>query len=376
MIYRFMIRWFVMVVGCLASAVYAGDDALSIDLEAAQAKSHRIIRVTTAGADGVNCGSKQSPCRSLSQAITNASDHDTILVGPGRYADLDLDAVPEYNEESGMVGTGCECLIYVAKRLNIISEKGAASTHLDAYTYTELGYGYSGALYGVVIATDHVTFGKPGHGFTVTGANIAMMLGESSRESVVSGNILSNYFTYGLEDHGVKNLISANLSIGYRAIYDSSAAFEIFGQDTTLRSNYAIGGRTGFFVYGSGHVLEENSAIGASTGFEIWDGNIRLSRNAVIGNKSSGIWIRAGTVQIEQNNIFGNDLLTRTAENCGLSVRSGQVTAKYNWWGAATGPGSDPADSVCDNSGNGTGVAVTYPFSKQPIRQAEPPVRW
>jgi len=371
-IYRFMIRWFVMVVGCLASAVYAGDDALSIDLEAAQAKSHRIIRVTTAGADGVNCGSKQSPCRSLSQAITNASDHDTILVGPGRYADLDQGAVPEYNEESGMVGTGCECLVYVGKQLNIISENGAASTHLDSFAYTELGYGWSGILYGVVIAADHVVFGRPGHGFTVSGANIAMLLGESSSESVVSGNILSNYFNIGLENHGVKNLISANLSIGYRGMYDSSNGFEIFGQDTTVRSNYAIGGSQGFYVYGSGHDLEENSAIGAGIGFSVWDGKVRLSRNSAIGNKGSGISIRAGTVQVDQNNIFGNYDFGRTGRNCGLSISSGQVTAKYNWWGAATGPGSDPADSVCDHSG----VAVTYPFSKQPIRRADPPVRW
>jgi hypothetical protein len=40
------------------------------------------------GVDSAACGSPKSPCRSISQAIENASDGDTIEVGAGRYGSI------------------------------------------------------------------------------------------------------------------------------------------------------------------------------------------------------------------------------------------------------------------------------------------------
>lgn len=52
----------------------------------------RIWVVTNIGVDESTCGTNASPCRSISQAIVNASAGDAIHVGPGRYGDLDENA--------------------------------------------------------------------------------------------------------------------------------------------------------------------------------------------------------------------------------------------------------------------------------------------
>ena len=43
------------------------------------------------GSDSGSCGTSSSPCRSISQAIENATDGDTIWVGPGHYGDVNGD---------------------------------------------------------------------------------------------------------------------------------------------------------------------------------------------------------------------------------------------------------------------------------------------
>ena len=43
-----------------------------------------MLYVENNGVDSASCGAVTQPCRSISQAITNASDGDTVTVGPGR----------------------------------------------------------------------------------------------------------------------------------------------------------------------------------------------------------------------------------------------------------------------------------------------------
>src|SRR5262249_19176887 len=48
--------------------------------------------VANNGVDSPTCGtSRTNPCRSISQALANAGDGDTISVGAGRYGDLNGD---------------------------------------------------------------------------------------------------------------------------------------------------------------------------------------------------------------------------------------------------------------------------------------------
>src|SRR5262247_2574920 len=46
------------------------------------------LSVANNGIDSTTCGSSGAPCRSISQAIAHASEGDTVVVGPGRYGDL------------------------------------------------------------------------------------------------------------------------------------------------------------------------------------------------------------------------------------------------------------------------------------------------
>ena len=47
--------------------------------------------VANYGLDTGGCGKRQAPCRSITQALSLARDGDTILVGPGRYGDVNRD---------------------------------------------------------------------------------------------------------------------------------------------------------------------------------------------------------------------------------------------------------------------------------------------
>jgi hypothetical protein len=73
----------------------------------------------------------QEPCRTISQAIALARPGDKIIVGPGRYGDLDGDGhFGEAGEESAPIG--CDCVIDVDRAVSIESRDGQSVTILDA----------------------------------------------------------------------------------------------------------------------------------------------------------------------------------------------------------------------------------------------------
>lgn len=91
------------------------------------------LHVENHGVDSPTCGDKKAPCRSISQAIDNAAPNDGIVVGPGRYGDLDGDgSFAGIGEEQAEAGGGCFCMIKVDKPLSIESRDGANATVLDA----------------------------------------------------------------------------------------------------------------------------------------------------------------------------------------------------------------------------------------------------
>jgi hypothetical protein len=49
------------------------------------------LLVAAGGLDADGCGTKAAPCRSITRAVGNAAPGDKIVVGPGRYGDLDAD---------------------------------------------------------------------------------------------------------------------------------------------------------------------------------------------------------------------------------------------------------------------------------------------
>ena len=119
----------------------------------------RVIYVANNGFDSATCGDRDSPCRSVSQGISNADTGDRIVVGPGRYGDLNRNGVFGEPGEEFAQGVG---MITADKSVEILSSDGPLATILDATSPTR--------KVAVLIAASGVTLGRFGHGFLITGA--------------------------------------------------------------------------------------------------------------------------------------------------------------------------------------------------------------
>src|SRR5882724_591533 len=121
------------------------------------------LTVANNGLDSDTCGSSAAPCRSISQAIAHAREGDTLVVGPGRYGDLNGNRIlGEVGEEPAAFGGRCDsCMIHLNKRLTLKSSNGAAVTVIDAGGVE---------IRAVLIEADGVVFGGRGQGFTIANA--------------------------------------------------------------------------------------------------------------------------------------------------------------------------------------------------------------
>ena len=95
-----------------------------------------------------------------------------------------------------------------------------------------------------------------------------------------------------------------------------------------------------------------------------WDPEL-LVGNAVFGNRFDGIQVYPSfTGTIERNNIVSNGA-------CGIGNNPGVsfLMATNNYWGAASGPGPNPADTVCNAPGKSTQLT---PYSTRPFVVSAP----
>jgi parallel beta-helix repeat protein len=339
----------------------------------AVATSARAVTVYVAnnGVDGPSCGLKDSPCRSIGQAANFiAAPGDTVAVGPGKYGDLNGDQVlgNSPGEETGGFG----CMIVLAQTVTVTSSDGAAATIVDG---RRLGIGCN-----VGLLADGCHFGKAGKGFTVTdtgGSVNEVGIQLAGTNEIVSGN----------------QVIGSSSGIGIETPNNSNTAL--------ITGNEVLGWRIGMFIQGSGaktvskNQVSQNGDFGInSTGSALISGNVvtdnglsgiilqnaagNVTGNAVHGNHVQGILVRAPfTGMIQKNDIFANG----GNGSCGLQNGEGPqfaypgvagLVATNNYWGAATGPGSDPADlagGACDQDGGSTTVT---PFATKPINVKAP----
>ncbi len=320
--------------------IAAGLVSLLILLLSSQVQA-KVLEVASNGVDSSTCGSADAPCRSISQAIANASDGDKIVVGPGLYGDLNGDGnFGGPGEEAGPAG--CGCMIEMNKRLKLQSSGGAGITILDASL---------AELTGIVVRADGVTFGGgSGHGFTIVNARHEGLHVEGNGVTVASnvaiGNGLSGFVAIAVI--GTGNIIADNA-----AINNANVGIQVNG-DGTVTGNVASANLEGFRINTTGQVrFTRNVASGNRTlGLSGAGGVLEIRRNGFLGNRGLGISLigSATVANITDNNIFGNG-------SCGVQNNTGAlVTASGNFWGAATGPGSDPADAVCNDASSTTVV--------------------
>ncbi|HLK10998.1 MAG TPA: NosD domain-containing protein [Candidatus Binatia bacterium] len=310
------------------------------------------LYVANNGLDGSSCGTKTSPCRSISQGIALAATGDMIIVGPGRYA-----------QDSGETGSaGCSCMVSVNKGVTLVSSAGAAATTIDARLVTVNS--------NVIVIADGVTFGKPGKGFTVTPPGLLLA---TSNGIVVDG---SNVMISG------NQVIDAGLGLANAVTGIDTVDND--GEDVLIEGNQVTAWLVGIHAGSSGKrvlknavaanqagiaaahasVVEGNVINGNGAGMFLSDSVIAQS-NAVYGNTNGGFRVEPpffGT--ITKNDIFANGLFGFFA-NCGIATdQPVVVSAPDNYWGAPTGPGSDPADQACPSSG---GSVTTTPFATKPF---------
>jgi hypothetical protein len=298
------------------------------------------LHAASNGVDGAGCGPAASPCRSITRAIANAVAGSTILVGPGLYGDLNGNGtLGEPGEETPP--RGCGCMLSVNKPVILLSSDGAAATAIDATTVT--------AGKNVLIFTEDAEFGRPEHGFLVTKSKNGGGIVIDGSDIKVRGNqVVSSAGFVGIESLNNGSaivLIEQNQAIGWElGIHVNDAGGKVSKNQVSLNT-------TG--IVADGGSVVGNVANANSRGIFL-RGSASAVGNATYGNLF-GFVVSGFTGVIQKNNIVGN------LSSCGL-INDGVVglVATNNYWGAATGPGPEPADAVCNFSG---GTTTTTPFA-------------
>ena len=295
----------------------------------------RTLRVSPNGEDSQTCGDSLSQaCRSISQAVANALDGDRILVAPGRYGDLNRNGLlGEEGEEFGL--DACRCMIYVDKRIQLVSERGADGTRIEGINERD-GFGISG----IGIAASRIRFGGRGNGFTVVGAYRGIHVFEGANNVSVIGNRVSQC-SHGIWNEGFRTVIAYNHAdfnfVGVEAV--SGAPFV---HHNTAANNDGLG-----IDLGPGAIAEDNIVIGNGWEGVRIAGAKRVVRNHIADNRAgltlSNIAINFRQT-IERNNIVGNDLIENVespgsfpspGSGCGV-VNFHVVGAEMrnNYWGS------------------------------------------
>jgi len=319
------------------------------------------FQVANNGLDAPGCGTKAAPCRSITRALAAAATGDTIVVGPGRYGDLDRDGTLG---EPGEEGPEIAAAIEIDKPVSVVSSTGAVWTIIDVAGVNRTA---------VRITASGARFGKAKKGFTLFDASGAGVSIENAASNVVvegnlavrtngafstsgtggghvlAGNVASANgagFLLGSAGGGTAraNLAVANTGTGYegggagpqRFVGNVATANDAFGFSASLSTDVAIAG---------------GAAVGNAQG--VFGGNgdrFTLSGLAVLANVEGGVHNQnTATMAVTTSNLVGNGPKALGGRlNCGTLNEAFPLAATNVFWGAADGPGDDPADDVCD----------------------------
>jgi len=349
-----------------------------------------LVQVANNGLDTGTCGSRAAPCRSIGRGIERAVAGDTVLVGPGKYGDLNEDGfLGGPGEESGLNNTA----LRIDKAVRVVSSAGAALTLIDG--------GGGSALFSVVkIDGNNVTFGEVEGGFTLTGAESGLLTDGYTGVRIV-GNIATGMRAQGFWVNAGGAVSGVN-EVSYNIAHGNGGSGILAGSllessRVIVRHNKSYSNFVGIFSasYGRHEIayneVSNNSASGISVDFapslvhhNIVTGNDRgissnswspdrlpsagpvLYRNSLIGNTRFGIMVTSGPpvrTVVKENNFYGNGVSSDGfGGNCGLANFTGEtLNAVNSYWGASTGPGAEPADVACGND-----PVTTTPFARTP----------
>ncbi|MBI1815905.1 MAG: hypothetical protein HYR72_13075 [Deltaproteobacteria bacterium] len=238
------------------------------------------LNVSNKGVDSGTCGVTLQPlCRSIGQAIANASPGDKIIVGPGVYGDLNGDGT--FGNSPGEEVAVSSIMIDVNKPLTIVSRDGSGATVLDGGTLTQQ----------VNIDANSVVFGKANQGFTLR--NLGLQINGAS--VTVAGNVAPAFVVENIATMGGGPVTGVVLS-GNAAIGGATAGFLDFGTGTIVKGNVARNNASdGMQFFGAGAVVTKNVVVSnGGSGVAIFNflatpgnlGTAIFSHNAIVGNRS------------------------------------------------------------------------------------------
>ena len=237
--------------------------------------------IATVSASEITVGSAGEDYSSISAALANATDGDTIIVSDGTY-----------NEN-----------IVVDREVTIRSQGGAANTIVNSLSGSDT----------FDITASNVTI----NGFTVTGASASSMAGiylESNLNCTISNNIVTAN-EYGIDlDSSSNNTLSnnnASLNDNYGISLGSSSS-------NSLSNNTANGNYYGInFYYSNNNELTNNNASNNENhGIYLSNSNNNeLVNNHAVVNDYYGIYLTSSSSNnLTSNNVSGN--------NCGIRFSS------------------------------------------------------
>lgn len=322
----------------------AGLALAAIALAAAGATAEAAtLWASNVGTDSSTCGSSAKPCRSISQAMVNATDGDTILVGPGHYGDVNGDGNftgPGDEQPDPAAGTVFSlnvplgCIVCITKALHVYSTAGAALTFIEANASTGIGST-------VMLERDGIDFGSVDHGFTITGGNAygvtvapnyAGALFGVTQNMTITGNIdIGDTVGFNVQGLGWNQRcpfpycqFTARILVASNRAINNSTGFKVnpnYWQDKpagqfVVRDNEALGAVIGFsispgtsddeFNYTATDVrVVNNIASHNGTGFYV-DVTGLVSYNTALDNSWSGFAVTPWGAAFQNNAAIGN----------------------------------------------------------------------
>jgi len=308
--------------------------------------------VANNGADSLSCGTKALPCRSITQAITNAAVGDSINVGPGFYGDIDDNGSLGGPGEESATACGGACTIDVNKTVKIFSSDGAGATVVRVPT---------GLTAGVIPSSAGTTFGKPNKGFTVSGAGIGgILIYGAVAGSKVGGNRVfppaGGSGIYLTSSHG--GVVQGNVVVG-NSVPAPSLGILIYGANVKAVGNATTGCLYGMILEGTGWTATKNVAHGNDYGIALFVDDptfgppAKFDKNSTVGNNLAGLYILSPdnptggtTVTLGRGNVLANgEDVTAPTPNCGVLVNNSDATDaltvnmdKHFWGAVAPGP--------------------------------------
>ncbi|MFN2377486.1 MAG: right-handed parallel beta-helix repeat-containing protein [Candidatus Binatia bacterium] len=358
------------------------------------------FRVSSNGTDSGTCGAgTEPPCATIAQAVANASDGDSIAVGPGSYAGAVVSKSLSLSSSAGTGGAVLTGGVVLAangiafgkagKGFTLAGGNPALSIAGDDVTvrgnlFTECTVGVEVTAGSDAVVRDN-SFDDCGTGISVLSAtaaqirgnrfgyipNTAISLGAGSSSAVVRENRTFGPAGVGIAVDGSNHLLWRNLAHGTPGGGIASTGAPV---NVELRENLVVGSSAPAFnlATGSGWVLNRNAAVdSAGPGFYLAAGTtVAMTGNVAIGGNNVGILIMGGTDHVLEGNsslqnaleglvlasvgagvqVSGGNLYGNGGSNCGLlNSSSSAVTTTGVYWGSAAGPGADPSDDVCGN---------------------------